>query len=57
MGARAATILMDRIEGRLVGDPVIVRVAPTLVVRESTRPLKRLSSDRRFGSKKNAPSH
>jgi LacI family transcriptional regulator len=37
MGARAATLLMDRIEGRLTGDPVVVRVVPTLVIRESTR--------------------
>lgn len=36
IGARAATILMDRIEGRLNKDPLIVRVAPTLIVREST---------------------
>ncbi len=38
MGARAASLLMDRIEGRLTGDPILVRVVPTLVVRESTRP-------------------
>lgn len=37
MGARAATVLMDRIEGRRTGDPSIVRIAPTLVIRESTR--------------------
>jgi len=36
IGARAATILMDRIEGRLSKEPVIVRVSPTLIVREST---------------------
>jgi LacI family transcriptional regulator len=36
MGARAATILMDRIEGKLNGDPVVVRIVPTLVIREST---------------------
>jgi LacI family transcriptional regulator len=36
MGARAATILMDRIEGRLTGNPVVVRIVPTLVIREST---------------------
>jgi LacI family transcriptional regulator len=54
MGARAATILMDRIEGKLVGAPVIVRVAPTLVVRESTHSPKRLSGSRRYGSKKSS---
>ncbi len=37
IGARAATILMDRIEGKFIREPVIVRVAPTLIVRESTR--------------------
>lgn len=37
MGARAATLLMDRIEGRLTGDPVVVRVVPTLVIRDSTK--------------------
>jgi LacI family transcriptional regulator len=52
MGARAATILMDRIEGSLIGDPVIVRVAPTLVVRESTHSPKRLLDHRRSGSRK-----
>lgn len=36
MGARAATILMDRIEGRLTGEPVTVRVVPTLVIRSSS---------------------
>lgn len=37
MGARAATILMDRVEGKLTSDPLVVRIVPTLVVRESTR--------------------
>ena len=36
MGARAATILMDRVEGKLTNDPLVVRIVPTLVVREST---------------------
>jgi len=36
MGARAATLLIDRIEGRMTGDPIAVRVVPTLVTREST---------------------
>jgi LacI family transcriptional regulator len=38
MGARAATLLLDRIEGRITGDPIIVRVVPTLITRESTAP-------------------
>lgn len=38
MGARAATILMDRIEGKLTGQPSAVRIVPTLVIRESSRP-------------------
>ena len=36
IGARAATILMDRIEGKLTGEPSVVRIVPTLVIREST---------------------
>jgi LacI family transcriptional regulator len=40
MGARAATLLIDRIEGRMTGDPVAARVAPTLVTRESSAPPK-----------------
>jgi LacI family transcriptional regulator len=36
MGARAATILIDRIEGKLNGEISLVRIAPTLIVREST---------------------
>jgi LacI family transcriptional regulator len=38
MGACGATLLMDRIEGKLTKKPSVVRVAPTLIVRESTRP-------------------
>jgi len=40
MGARAATILMDRVEGKLTNEPLVVRIVPTLVVRESTRSRK-----------------
>jgi LacI family transcriptional regulator len=40
MGARAATILMDRVEGKLTNDPLVVRIVPTLVVRESTHSRK-----------------
>jgi LacI family transcriptional regulator len=36
MGARAASILMDRIEGRLGKDWSVVRITPKLVLREST---------------------
>lgn len=36
MGARAATILMDRIEGKRTGAAAAVRIVPTLVIREST---------------------
>src|SRR6202522_1097644 len=38
MGACGATLVMDRIEGKLTKKPSMVRVAPTLIVRESTRP-------------------
>jgi LacI family transcriptional regulator len=47
MGARAATILMDRVEGKLTSDPFVVRIVPTLVVRESTRRQKLQPSLRR----------
>jgi LacI family transcriptional regulator len=40
MGARAATMLMDRIEGKVTGDPVVVRIVPTLIIRDSTRPIQ-----------------
>ena len=36
IGARAASMLMDRIEGRLGKEVSVVRVAPRLVLREST---------------------
>ncbi len=36
MGFRAASILMDRIEGKLGAEPVTVRVRPSLVLRDST---------------------
>jgi LacI family transcriptional regulator len=36
MGARAASILIDRIEGHISREPTTVRVAPTLIIREST---------------------
>lgn len=41
MGARAATILMDRIEGKMTGPPSSLRIVPTLVVRESSAPNSR----------------
>jgi LacI family transcriptional regulator len=37
IGARGATLLMDRIEGKVTKKPSVVRVAPTLIVRDSTR--------------------
>jgi LacI family transcriptional regulator len=37
IGARGATLLMDRIEGKLTKKFSVIRLAPTLVVRESTR--------------------
>ena len=37
MGARAAAMIIDRIEGRLSNETTTVRVAPTLIVRESTK--------------------
>jgi LacI family transcriptional regulator len=46
IGARGASLLLDRIEGKLTKKPSVVRVAPTLIVRESTR--GRLSPVRAF---------
>jgi LacI family transcriptional regulator len=37
IGRRAATILMDRIEGKQQREPLTVRIAPTLVIRDSSR--------------------
>lgn len=39
MGARAATILIDRIEGKMTGPPSSLRIVPTLAIRESSAPL------------------
>jgi LacI family transcriptional regulator len=44
MGSFGATLLMDRIEGKTTKKPAVVRMAPTLIVRESTR--ARLSPER-----------
>jgi LacI family transcriptional regulator len=52
MGARAATILIDRIEGKLSGDPVIVRIVPTLIIRESTRSPRHVPNNRTLGRKR-----
>ncbi len=37
MVARAATLLNDRIERKVSGKPITIRMMPTLIVRESTR--------------------
>jgi LacI family transcriptional regulator len=37
IGSFGATLLMDRIEGKTTKKPSVVRMAPTLIVRESTR--------------------
>jgi LacI family transcriptional regulator len=37
MGAQGATLLMDRIDGKLKGKPVVIRLKPTLIVRGSTK--------------------
>jgi LacI family transcriptional regulator len=53
MGARAAGILIDRIEGHITREPSTVRVAPTLIIRESTEARSDTSSknNRQFQSK------
>jgi DNA-binding LacI/PurR family transcriptional regulator len=45
MGARAAGILIDRIEGRISKEPTTVRVAPTLITRESTEASHKTSAN------------
>jgi LacI family transcriptional regulator len=37
IGARGATLLMDRVEGKMTGKPETIRMPPTLIVRESTK--------------------
>ncbi len=56
MGARAATLLMDRIEGRLTGEPIVLRVVPTLVIRESTARRQVIEMEQPFIPKKRARS-
>lgn len=56
MGARAATLLMDRIEGRLTGKPVVLRVVPTLVIRESTAKLQVIETGHSVAPRKRARS-
>jgi LacI family transcriptional regulator len=53
MGARAGTMLIDRIESNLTGEPVYVQMVPTLVIQHSTRPQQRLQEYRPLGGKKN----
>jgi LacI family transcriptional regulator len=49
IGAQGATLLMDRIEGKMKSAPVVIRMPPTLIVRESTkvRPLNERSKVQR----------
>lgn len=42
MGAQGATLLMDRIEGKLTKKPFVIRIPPTFIVRESTSGPKEL---------------
>lgn len=37
IGRRATSLLLDRVEGKLTGPPKTVRIAPTLIKRESTK--------------------
>lgn len=36
MGARSATLLMERIDGWAASKPIVIRMSPTLIIREST---------------------
>ncbi len=42
IGAQGATLLMDRIEGKVTRRPFVTRLAPTFIARESTSPEQRL---------------
>jgi LacI family transcriptional regulator len=48
IGEQAALLLLDRIDGRLVGPPVTRRLEPRLVVRASTGPPPRLPESERM---------
>src|SRR5262249_32407191 len=37
IGAQGATLLIDRIEKKRTGKPAVIRMTPTLIVRESTK--------------------
>ncbi|WP_263357845.1 LacI family DNA-binding transcriptional regulator [Acidicapsa ligni] len=37
IGKRAATMLIDRVEGKLTGEPLTVRISPALIQRETTK--------------------
>ena len=56
MGSRAATLLMDRIEGRLTGDPIVLRVVPTLVIRDSTARREGIKMEPAYASRRRARS-
>jgi LacI family transcriptional regulator len=49
IGSRAATILMDRVEGKLTGASLVIRMAPTLTLGDSTTPLAAESRGPRTG--------
>lgn len=49
IGSRAATILMDRVEGRLKGAFLTVRISPTLTVGESTYSTRKEDAHTRNG--------
>jgi LacI family transcriptional regulator len=50
IGALGVSLLMDRIEGKVTKKPAIIRVPPSLVVRESTR--SRVSPERNIPPRK-----
>jgi len=54
IGSRAATILMDRVEGKLTGASLIVRIAPTLTLGESSHTAVAPGVARRAGNHKSA---
>ncbi len=52
IGSRAATILMDRVEGKLKGAFLTIRISPTLIVGESAAATRRIGDRRSLNSRK-----
>ncbi|MGH9344802.1 MAG: substrate-binding domain-containing protein, partial [Terriglobia bacterium] len=54
IGYQGASLLLDRIEGKRIGDPVTIRIPPELKIRESTKGFKFSAPDRTIGPQMDA---